>query len=501
MNAEPEVAPLEPGESAKHAQGVVLRNTAFLVLAQLFGMPLSIIVNAAMARYLGAEDFGYIYLAQTFSGFGFLVVDWGQISALPAMVARDRSRARELLGSGLAWRLSAAVVVYGVLAGASHLLGYSVRFQVALSLVVLGATIATVTSAFQDTIRGFERADVAAYGLVAQQLLTALFVVPILLLGGRMRAALLAQAGVYAVVCVFVFMALRSVKIGALSVRLDTLRRLLREGSPWVFLGLVNALQPNIDALFLSKLGTVASLGWQAAARKLVGVLVFPSASLISALYPTLCRLYAEDFDGYRRNVNSALRTATVLVVPVSLACYLYADVGIKIFSKSAFGPAEDNLRILSLFVFLLYFTMVLGVAIAAAGRQRPWAFTQFGCVIVSVVADPLLVPWFQRRMGNGGLGVCVATVLSEIMMLVVGFWIVPKGIFDRKLAKGIALAVAAGGAMAVVARVLAGVPWFVSAPLAVVAYGVALWLIGGLDREQIEAMKGIVARKAGRGR
>jgi len=60
-----------------HTQRLVFRNTMLLVAGQVLGMPLSIVVNAVMARYLGPEDFGYIYLATTFGGFGFLVVAWG----------------------------------------------------------------------------------------------------------------------------------------------------------------------------------------------------------------------------------------------------------------------------------------------------------------------------------------------------------------------------------------------------------------------------------------
>src|ERR1700748_3809103 len=80
------------------AQARVARNTAFLMAAQVLGMPLSMTVNAVMARGLGPEDFGYIYLAQTLVAFGFLAVEWGQNGTLPSMIARDRTRIRGLVG-------------------------------------------------------------------------------------------------------------------------------------------------------------------------------------------------------------------------------------------------------------------------------------------------------------------------------------------------------------------------------------------------------------------
>jgi O-antigen/teichoic acid export membrane protein len=480
------------------AQTVVMRNALLLVLAQVGGMPLSIIVNAAMARHLGPEDFGYVYLAQTMASLGFLVVDWGQQAALPARVAQERARANYFLGSGLAWRLASAAIVYGVLAGASFLLGYDQRLQAVLALVVVGQVFAAATSAFQDTIRGFERADVAAKGLVGQQFLSAALIVPTLLLGGALFGALAAQSAAYAIVCAFVYGALRKMNIGALTYDRAVLKDLLSYGTPFMFMGIVLYLQPNVDNIMLSKLGSVDSVGWFAAAKKLIGVLMFPAAALHGALFPTLARLHAEDREQFRQNISSAMKTSTILVVPVSLGCALYADIGISIFSRSSFGPAEDDLRVLSLFLFLLYFTMVLGSGISASGRQREWVIAQFSCVGVSAAINFVLIPYFQQSQQNGGLGVSISNVVCEVLMTAIGAYLMPPGTFNRKLMKGFGLALVAGVAMGTVGWLLRGLNHFVSAPIAVVVYFGTLWLVGGLDKSELQALKSIVKKKRG---
>jgi hypothetical protein len=47
-----------------------------------------------------------------------------------------------------------------------------------------------------------------------------------------------------------------------------------------------------------------------------------------------------------------------------------------------------------------------------AAGRQRKWALAQ-PCLVVSLVLDPILIPWAQALYGNG-VGVCVSVVTAE---------------------------------------------------------------------------------------
>jgi O-antigen/teichoic acid export membrane protein len=482
---------------ARPVKGIILRNALFLVIAQAIVTPLSILVNAMMARYLGAPEFGNLYLAMTFASLGFLVVEWGQGALLTATVARDRPRAGELLASSLAWRTGASIVVAGGLAVIAARLGHDNEFGAVLLLVVLGSSMGTMVNACQDVVRGFERTDFGAASYVGWQVLRSVVVVPTLLFGGRLRAVLVAQAICGALGLLVVFAALRSVGIRGLAVRRSTVKELFKGGTPFLVFGLTIALQTNVDAVFLSRLASAEAVGWYAAASKLVGVLTYPASVLIAALYPTLCRLHAEDQGSFRRTAAGAMRTTAILVVPVALGCALYPDLGIRLFSRESFGPAEDDLRVLAIYLLLLYFSMPVGTCLVAAGRQRAWAATQATGVVVSAVLDPVLVARFQARTGNGGLGVCVATVVSEVLMVAGGIALMPRGVFDRKLGYKLLRGLAAGAAMAAVGRATVSLTSFASAPLAVAAYAASLWMLGGLDREDLDALRGLLRRRA----
>jgi O-antigen/teichoic acid export membrane protein len=241
-------------------------------------------------------------------------------------------------------------------------------------------------------------------------------------------------------------------------------------------------LQTNVDALLLSKLGSAESVGWHAAARKLVGLLIFPATALINALYPTLCRLHLQDPPAYRATAAGALHLTALAVMPVALSCALFPDVGIRIFSEQSYGPAADNLRILAAYILLVYFSMPLGCALTAAGRQHAWAAAQLACLVVGSMLDVLLIPWFQTHYSNGGLGVCVATLTSEVVMVTVGIRLLPAGVLDRALIRKLLAALLGAACMAGVAWVLRGFNSFVAAPPALAAYGLGVWCSGGID-------------------
>lgn len=498
MSAE---APLSASESAggppAGAARLVIRNASWLVAAQIAVTPVAMAVNGVMGRRLGAADYGHLYLAATALGFGFLLVEFGQPTALPALVARDRARAGELLGAALFWRAASGLAVYAVVGGACLALGCDPALRTAVAFVGLSLGLGSLARACQDAIRGFERMDVAAAGLVGQQLLGALLVVPTLLLGGELLGYLLAQAAAAAIGLVGIALALRPVGISGLTLRRRAFAALRREGAPFLLLDLAVAAQPNVDAILLGKLAPAAVVGWHAASLKLTGALIFPAASLITALYPTLSRLRSADPAGYRATAGLGLRAAAIMAVPLALGCGLYPELGVRIFGEQGFAPATANLQILSMHVFLLYFSMTLGSCVSAAGRQRPWALAQVGCFFASGALDLLLIPWFQRRTGNGGLGVCTSLVLCEVLMLAAAVALVPKEIFQRALLGKFLRTALAGASMILVARLLAGWPPLASAAVAGAAYLASLWAFGAVDRSEILGLRALFRRQS----
>ena len=234
--------------------------------------------------------------------------------------------------------------------------------------------------------------------------------------------------------------------------------------------------------MLLSNLAPPEVVGWHAASMKLVGALVFPASSLITALYPTLFRLHAEDRDAYRETAAGALRTATVLVVPLALGCAVFPQLGVAIFGQGAFGPALDNLRVLAPYVFLVYFSMTLGCCLSAAGRRRAWVLLQFGCVGAAAALDVLLIPWFQARTGNGGLGVAASLLIGEVFVVAGAAWLAPAGLLGRRFAITALRAAAGGLAMVLAASWLGGLTPWIAAPVSVATYMSVLLLLGGPD-------------------
>lgn len=470
-------------------RGSVLRNTLLLVGAQFLGMPLTILLNAVMGRYLGAADFGYLYLATTLTAFGFLFVDWGHAGVLPAAVAQDPSRAPTMLGSSLVWRLGSAVVVTLVVMLVAVFIDYPLRLQPVLVLVSVQALLGSLATAYADTARGLERAEVSALLRIGTQLTAALVVIPTLLWIGGLVPLMIGQVAASAVIVPLVIWRASKVGVGKLSFDVAALKELTKRGWGFMVFTIAMTLQGNVDAISLSKLATPEVIGWNAAAGRLVGTLLVPATALIASLYPTLSRLFVEDKPRFDQTLRRSIHGTSLLAIPLALCCALYRELGVALYSKEGFGPAGQNLLVLAGMVLLLYFSMPLSSALLAAGKQNMWAYAQCASVVLRLILNPLLIPWAQTRYGNGGIGVNLSAVICEMMLVTIAVWLIPGKIMDKELTVGLGKSAVAGVAMVAVGLGLEAVhltPW-VAAPIAVVVYTVVLWMIGGIEKSLLE--------------
>jgi len=83
--------------------------------------------------------------------------------------------------------------------------------------------------------------------------------------------------------------------------------------------------------------------------------------------------------------------------------------------------------------------------------------------------------------------------------MVTIAIALFPQRLFDRKLVLILLRSAVSGGAMVVVARLLSIISPFIAAPLVLLTYVGVLWLIGGVERSQIELLRNAIAKRRAR--
>jgi len=453
-----------------------------MIASQLLTTPLSMLVSAVLGRRLGAADFGALYLAQTAVGVGFLVVDWGQSLVIAGAVARDRHAAERLLGTSVLLKLGASVLATALLFALGFAQGYSPPARLALIFLSLTATASAVQASGAAVLRGYEKLTQVSALALATNVASSLLVMSLALLGYGFAGVLWATLAAAVLMLLPAALLLRRSGVGPMKISRDDLRLLLGRGSPFLLFNLVLALQPYIDGAFLARLSTPEVIGWQAATRRIAGVLIFPAVSLSFVMYPALVRLHHEAPARAVEMMREALRWMALAGVPVALLVMLFtAPMVHAIYGAGNFEGTILSLQLLAPYLLLVYFTIVIGNWLLAAEKVLAWSGVQALCILVSAATDAPLILYFQRRMGNGAAGISVSTLASELLM-------VARAMLRGGLLRAIVSAAIAGAAMAGVARLLAGAASLLAVAASLAVYLAVLVASGALKRADLQS-------------
>ena len=480
---------------AEAVRATVARNALHLVTGQAATTVLAIVLSAALGRSLGATGFGVYYLIATMSAFAYVVVEWGQQLFVIRQAARDPLRSGELLGTALALRAAFAIAVIVPAGLVAWALGYGAHTTGLAMLLILAGVPLFLAQGYGMVFRARDQMGSDALVSVSNKAIALGVTLPALALGVGIPGVIVAQAVAGLAALGLAVRLYRRLGAPPLSASWQTARELLAAGAPIVVMTVATAVQPYLDAILLSKLAPAVVVGWFGAARNVLGTLLAPAAILGAAAYPHIARASTER-DGLGRTVRSAFRPLLWLGALASTGTYLFAATAIDlIYGSERFGPAATILRVFSPGLFLLFIDILLGNIIYASGGGTGFAIAKIVSVVVGTALKFVLIPLFQERLGNGGIGVVVAFALSELVVFAGSLMVMRRGCLEPGTALDAARAVAAGGLTVLLFRLAPPVPAWAGIPLCVATFATASAALGLVGRREL-AVLGTLARR-----
>jgi O-antigen/teichoic acid export membrane protein len=156
----------------------------------------------------------------------------------------------------------------------------------------------------------------------------------------------------------------------------------------------------------------------------------------------------ASDPTKLRHSIRRALRPLLGLGALAAVGTYLFADFAVSlIYGNGRFDPAAQVLQVFAPALFLFFVDILLAAVVAAVGRARELTIAKLICLALNTGLAVLLVPYFQERFENGGLGLVLAFGLTEIAMVMACVWLAPRGALTLGTLVDAVRAVAAGAA------------------------------------------------------
>jgi O-antigen/teichoic acid export membrane protein len=476
-------------------RGGLAKNLLHLGFGQVATTVLTMLFSAAIARTLGASEFGLLYLLTSIAGFAYVFVDWGHGPYVTREVALRPARSGELIGSVLVVRVLTALMMCVVAVGFTWVLQYDVRTRFLAGLFIIAWIPQYLGLSYTWIFRGRERMEFDALLQVVLKGSLLIVAVTLLALGGRLLAVILGYAVAGTITSALAVITYRQLGFPSARICRATALELVRDGASILAISLVVAVQPSIDANILYKLVPQEVLGWHGTAWTIAGTLVAPATILGAAMYPRLSRA-AADSGEFDRVLRTAFRPLFLVAVLGSGGTYLFADFAINvIYGRQHFGPAADILRAFAPALTLIYVDMLFGHAILAVHKAGQLAWAKAVAVIVTTAAEFLTVPWFQAHFANGGIGIVVALACGELVMVVASVILIRHAVHAGMLTDAIRGLV--GGVLAIaLMRALPTMSPLLGIPIFMLAFGLISVLVGSVTRADLDLLTGSFGKR-----
>jgi len=390
----------------------VVKNSVWLLTAEMVSKILALAIQIAAARYLGEKGFGIFAFAFAATGILMIFADTGINQLLTREIARRPGRIGDDMGNAFTLKGVLSLAALAVLFG----FPLATAMDPATRLVVWSIGVALLVNGYADiyiaVFRAREQMSLVAVLMMVQRGLFFILGLAVLLMGYRVTVFALA----------FLAAAFINLALARQQMRMhyglqpwewewQRVKEIFWSALPIGGVILFSYIYFRIDSVMLYYLRGESETGWYSAAFKLVEGVVLLIAAIRGALFPLLSRTYAENSARFQRIWREAARYLLLIGLPVAAGIALLAPRLTALFYGESYGPSGHALRLLALAIPFLCLSDIASCLLVSADRtQKIFRVVGAGAAF-NIICNFLLIPRW------GLAGAAAATCLTEIFV------------------------------------------------------------------------------------
>ena len=392
---------------------VVSKNTFMVGLREVILKLTGLLTFPIIARSIGVSTLGILGTAQAFTGILFLVSDLGLNKSLIKEVAQNREEGDVIFSNALVLKTVSLVVaaliglLFVIWSGLDELTRTITILVIALGLLVgLHDLLKSLFSAYEKMeylplIDGFSKGSIVV----------AVIVIFVVLKGNIIEFQLCSLFITLGVLFLSLHLFLKKVHRIKLTVRIELFPSLLRMSIPFMMVGLFAQTFGAVDSLMLAAMLGRDAVGLYQIAYKFVVYCQLIPATISTALFPTLSRLFVEDYAKFEYGLKRCFKYLLILSIPLAMSLYLMAHVIIEtIFGRQYMGSV-GLLQVLVWTLIFIFMTFPIGISLGVSGNQKCNVIAVMCGSSANIIMNYIFIGYW------GIYGVAISTILTASLV------------------------------------------------------------------------------------
>ncbi len=373
-----------------------LRNTALLISFEVANPLISLLLVGTMTRRIGAEGTGAYNLLLNFFFVAHSFTSLGLNSLVTREVSRNRDAALRFLSSSICMGLIASLVMAVSVVVVVNLAGYSPEVGRGGWLVAMSLLPSIVILYSESIFIAFEKVQyiviltlVENVGKVGMGLW--------LLHHGYGVLALICSFALFRFLNLLLNLATFHFQVVPLRWEYDAgvLRELGKNVPVFGTIFVVAALYWRADVFMLSKLGTLAAVGYYTVGYRLFAISQVVPKSFNTSIYPVFSRLFHESPESFRKASSLSIRYILVVLLPMAAGIYGLADPLVALLFGPQFAAAASVLKVVIWTLVPYGIARVLASGLFASDRQEIDLKVNVMGLATNIALNVALIPRF----------------------------------------------------------------------------------------------------------
>lgn len=395
----------------------ILKQTSWLVLAQILTKVIGFFYTIFLAKSLGVEDFGLFSVALAYFSIISAFTDFGFNRYLIREVSRDKGNISEILCNVAILRLTLASVFFGIFAVTLYILDPD-KIRVSLILIAALAILPqSVGFTYESIFVALRKVQFPAIALLLSSITTAFIGFSLVSRGfgsiGAVNALIIGQL-IYALVLIAILFQSHGLLLS--KIRTLIIKAIMLGSLPYGILAVIGLVSFKADTIILSYFKGNFETGIYGAAFKFLEAAVFIPAALATASFPVFTKLLSEDLSAAKKIYFKSI----ILMLGLGL-CILFIYIlilpAVMKFLLPNYLSSIEALKILSLSIpFIFMHILSNQVLLSTEKYLKPLIGMYVVLFFINLILYLIFIPQF------GFKAAAWITVLSEIMTFLTFF-------------------------------------------------------------------------------
>lgn len=467
----------------------IQKNFISVFTGNIGGKILVFLFSMYVARVYGKEVFGSINFANSMISYFLMISSMGLQGYAVVAISRNIKEKNNIYNKILSYRIILAI--FSIIALLIIVPISNIIYENKMMTLFYGLNIITNALYIDWYFNSTQEMEYISYSIIIQNVISFIllivlsnitmkeniYIIPIsLFIGNAISVIYLINRANKDIKYTFVF-------------SISELADLVKKGFPFFFSGVFATMNCNLDILILGVVSTNEQVGLYSSAYKIINILIIGITMIFTPIFPVIIDMFnKKEYIKLSNLLNKVRKIILVIIFPLVIGGVLLSSELMMLLFGDEYYRAGIALKILIIYVGILYIRELYGYQLSASGKQKQY----MNVVVISSFSNLVLNFIFIPKYGF--TAAAVTTLISEVINLILMrnkcIKYFPEIIFNKDKILGIILSTSIMGGLVYILKCI-GVNALIIIVMSVLIYGLCIVILKVVSLEEIKSVKG----------